>query len=59
MYVYSARGPQVIVSESVHQRQHADFLARHIGKFEDIIRDLEAPVAAATVAPAAKAAVVY
>eukprot|EP00798_Chlamydomonas_sp_ICE-L_P001226 gene1226-32567_t len=44
----------VIVSEAVHTRHHADFLVRHIGKFEEIIRDLEAPPAAA--APAAGAA---
>lgn len=33
----------VIVSDSVITRNHADLLARHIGKFEDIIRDLESP----------------
>mmetsp|Transcript_35179 Transcript_35179/g.89048 ORF Transcript_35179/g.89048 Transcript_35179/m.89048 type:complete len:519 (-) Transcript_35179:279-1835(-) len=46
----------VIVSDSVHQRQHADFLARHIGKLEGIIRDLEAASVAGAPAPKAQAA---
>lgn len=45
----------MIVSDSVHQRQHADLLARHIGQLEGIIRDLEA-TAGGAVAPAAVAA---
>jgi translation initiation factor 3 subunit L len=34
----------VIVSDTVHTRHHAEFLARHIVKFEEILRDLDAPV---------------
>ena len=33
----------VIVSDTVHTRHHADFLTRHISKFEEILRDLEMP----------------
>lgn len=46
----------VIVSDTVHTRHHAEFIARHIARFEEIIRDLEAPasaVAAAATAPIA------
>lgn len=49
----------VIVSDTVHTRHHAEFIARHIARFEEIIRDLEAPasvVAAAVEAPPAAAA---
>lgn len=37
----------VIVSDTVHQKQHADFWAKHIVKFEDILRDLQVPLQAA------------
>jgi hypothetical protein len=47
----------VVVSDTVHTRHHAEFISRHIGRFEEIVRDLEgpAPVAAvpAVAAPAA------
>ncbi len=50
----------VIVSDTVHTRHHAEFIARHIARFEEIIRDLEAPAsavaAAAIEAPPAAAA---
>jgi translation initiation factor 3 subunit L len=36
----------VIVQENVQARHHAEFLARHISRFEEIVRDLEAPPAA-------------
>ncbi|GFH09296.1 eukaryotic translation initiation factor 3 subunit L, partial [Haematococcus lacustris] len=42
----------VIVSDTVHTKQHADYLARHIVKLEGIIRDLEAPAAPAAAAVA-------
>ncbi len=29
--------------EAVQARHHAEFLARHISRFEEIVRDLEAP----------------
>ncbi len=44
----------VIVSDTVHTRHHAEFLSRHICKFEDIIASLEgAGGAAVAVAPPA------
>jgi hypothetical protein len=38
----------VIVSESVHTRHHAEFLSRHIAKFDEITRDLEGGITPAT-----------
>jgi translation initiation factor 3 subunit L len=46
----------VIMNDTVHTRHHADLLARHILKFEEIVRDLEAPAAAGPAAAAAAAA---
>lgn len=37
----------VIVQEAVQTRHHAEVLARHISRFEEIVRDLEAPPVAA------------
>ncbi|KAG1667471.1 hypothetical protein FOA52_012226 [Chlamydomonas sp. UWO 241] len=48
----------VIVSDTVHTRHHAEFISRHIGRFEEIVRDLEGPppVVAAAAVPAVAAA---
>lgn len=46
----------VTISDVKPVRRHGEFLARHISKFEDIIRDLNAPApAAAGASPAARA----
>lgn len=42
----------VIVSDTVHTRHHAEFLSRHICKFEEIIASLESAPAAPAPAPA-------
>ena len=45
----------VTISDVKPVRRHGEFLARHISKFEDIIKDLNAPPpAAATATPAAR-----
>lgn len=41
----------VIVSDTPHTRNHAELLARHIGKFEEIIRDLESGALGAVAPP--------
>mmetsp|Transcript_19202 Transcript_19202/g.53747 ORF Transcript_19202/g.53747 Transcript_19202/m.53747 type:complete len:518 (-) Transcript_19202:405-1958(-) len=52
-----ASGREMVnVSDTVHQKQHTDFLARHISKFEEIIKDLDTPSVAAL---GAKPAAVY
>lgn len=47
----------VIVSDSVQSRHSADLLTRHIVKFEEIVRDLEAPPIKVAAAAAAVAGV--
>jgi hypothetical protein len=46
----------VIMNDTVHTRHQADLLSRHILKFEEIVRDLEAPPAGTPAAAAAAAA---
>ena len=41
----------VTISDVKPVRRHGEFLARHISKFEEIIRDLNAPAPAAAGAP--------
>jgi hypothetical protein len=48
----NAAAPQ----EAVQARHHADFLARHISRFEEIVRDLEAPAPAVAAVAAVKVA---
>lgn len=49
----------VIVSDTVHTRHHAEFLSRHIAKFEEILRDLEGPAAPGVPAPKPVAAAAF